>query len=104
VLAAAKLAEMKGGYAQPDLSNGAEFAKDVVHLFCCDLEGEILDEHDPVHLGRQPGIGPLASHPASSWCGSHLLQKTKNQIFSCVISFSLGKTTFSLLFLLDCEK
>jgi hypothetical protein len=80
------------GDVQSDLSNGAEFAEDVVHFVRCDLEGEILDEDDPSHLWWQSGIRPLASRCATS------CRHRRHLFFECLIAlffcFSFGLCLF----------
>ena len=71
------------GDVQSDLSNGAEFAEDVVHFVRCDLEGEILDEDDPSHLGWQSGVRPLASRCATS------CRHRRHLFFECLFAFFL---------------
>ena len=41
------------------LTNGAIFAKDIVHLLSCDLIREILHIQDPVHLRRKLQLSTL---------------------------------------------
>ncbi len=52
--------EREGGWLQSNLTNGSIFAKKIIHFFWCDLERQILDKDDSVHLRGQPCICFLA--------------------------------------------